>query len=129
MTTMRPDDARRILPEDDALERADGASRDALPDGLATREPPARPMRKPLVWLAALICLALLAATGGETWSLWQAQQAVTQTRVENQHIEHDIQQTRQAVDQAQSPGVIEREARHLGYIEPGDTPVIIAQP
>ena len=108
MTTMRPDDARRILPEDDALERADGASRDALPDGLATREPPARPMRKPLVWLAALICLALLAATGGETWSLWQAQQAV---------------------DQAQSPGVIEREARHLGYIEPGDTPVIIAQP
>ena len=86
-------------------------------------------MRKPLVWLATLICLALLAATGGETWSLWQTQQAVMQTRGENQRIERDIQQTRQAVDQAQSPGVIEREARNLGYIEPGDTPVIIAQP
>lgn len=86
-------------------------------------------MRKPLVWLAALICLALLVATGGETWSLWQAQQAVAQTHSENQRIERDIQQTRQSVDQAQSPGAIKREARNLGYIEPGDTPVIIAQP
>jgi hypothetical protein len=32
-------------------------------------------------------------------------------------------------VDQAQSPDVIEREARNLGYIYPGETPVIIAQP
>jgi cell division protein FtsB len=86
-------------------------------------------VRKPLLWLAALICLALLAATGGETWSLWQAQQSVAQTQSDNQRIERDIQQTQQAVNQAQSPGVIEREARNLGYIQPGDTPVVIARP
>ncbi|HEX2350191.1 MAG TPA: septum formation initiator family protein [Ktedonobacterales bacterium] len=124
MTSRRPQDARRILPE--------GVP--ALPDGAlenapATVQPPTRPVRKPLLWLAALICLALLAATGGETWSLWQAQQAVAQTRSDNQRIERDIQQTQQAVSQAQSPGVIEREARNLGYIYPGDTPVVIAQP
>jgi cell division protein FtsB len=86
-------------------------------------------VRKPLLWLAALICLALLAATGGETWSLWQAQQSVAQTQSDNQRIERDIQQTQQAVNQAQSPDVIEREARNLGYIQPGDTPVVIARP
>jgi hypothetical protein len=32
-------------------------------------------------------------------------------------------------VNQAQSPDVIEREARNLGYIQPGDTPVVIARP
>lgn len=121
MTTMRPDDARRILPE--------GASARPSQDAQATGQPPARPVRKPLLWLAALICLALLAATGGETWSLWQAQQAVAQTQSDNQRIERDIQQTQQAVNQAQSPDVIEREARNLGYIEPGDTPVVIARP
>ena len=118
---MRPDDARRILPE--------GASARSSAGALTMGQPPMRPVRKPLLWLAALICLALLAATGGETWSLWQAQQAVAQTRSDNQRIERDIQQTRQAVSQAQSPDVIEREARNLGYIEPGDTPVIIARP
>lgn len=121
MTTMRPDDARRILPEGAVARPAEGAP--------ATSQPPARPVHKPLWWLAALICLALLAATGGETWSLWQAQQAVAQTRSDNQRIERDIQQTQQAVGQAQSPDVIEREARNLGYIEPGDTPVVIARP
>ncbi len=124
MTPRRPQDARRILPV--------GVS--APPDGAlenapATVQPPARPVRKPLLWLAALICLALLAATGGGTWSLWQAQQAVAQTRSDNQRIERDIQQTQQAVNQAQTPGAIEREARNLGYIYPGDTPVVIAQP
>jgi cell division protein FtsB len=53
----------------------------------------------------------------------------VAQARGENQRIERDIQQTRQAVNEAQAPGVIEREARNLGYIRPGETPVIIAQP
>lgn len=124
MTSRRPQDARRILPEDVSARRDDVSEGDP-----ATIQPPARPVRKPLLWLAALICLALLAATGGETWSLWQAQQAVTQMRSDNQRIERDIQQTRQAVSQAQSPGAIEREARNLGYIYPGDTPVVIAQP
>ena len=124
MTSRRPQDTRRILPEGVSA-RPDGA----LEDTPATVQPPARPVRRPLLWLAALICLALLAATGGETWSLWQAQQAVAQTRSDNQRIERDIQQTQQAVNQAQSPGVIEREARNLGYIYPGDTPVVIAQP
>ncbi|HZC06432.1 MAG TPA: septum formation initiator family protein [Ktedonobacterales bacterium] len=114
---MRPEDTRRILAEEET-ERPD-------------RPPYAQPRnaRKPLLWVAALICLALLAATGGETWTLWQEQQTVAQTRSENQRIERDIEQTRQAARQAQTPSVIEREARNLGYIRPGDTPVIIAQP
>jgi cell division protein FtsB len=85
--------------------------------------------RKPLLWIAALICLALLAATGAERWTLWNEEQAVAQTRMENARLQLDIDQTRQAVSQAQTPDAIERAARGLGYIRPGDTPVIIAQP
>jgi cell division protein FtsB len=115
---MRADDTQRILTEQEP----------ECPDG-SPQTPPTRSGRKPLLWLAALICLALLAATGGETWTLWREQQMVAQARGENQRIERDIQQTRQAVNEAQAPGVIEREARNLGYIRPGETPVIIAQP
>ncbi len=114
---MRPVDTRRILTEEEP----------GRPD--APPYAPPRNARKPLLWIAALICLALLAATGGETWTLWQEQQAIAQTRSDNQRIQRDMQQTRQAIGQAQSPSVIEREARNLGYIRPGDIPVIIAQP
>jgi cell division protein FtsB len=116
---MRPDDARRILTEEEP-ERPDASARAARPTLNA---------RKPLLWIAALICLALLAATGAERWTLLREQQTIAQTRIENTRIQRDMEQTRQAVSQAQTPGAIEREARNLGYIRPGDTPVIIAQP
>ncbi len=116
---MRADDTQRILTEE-GPQRPDGSSRVA---------PSARAVRKSLLWIAALICLALLAATAGEMWTLGHERQMVAQTRSENQRIARDIQQTRQAVDQAQAPDTIEREARNLGYIYPGETPVIIAQP
>ena len=127
---MRPDDTRRILAEEEP-ERLDGSLRTAYaPRRAALRARSAMPAaRKTLLWIAALICLALLAATAGETWSLWREQQMVAQTGAENQRIERDIQQTQQAIRQAQSPAVIEREARNLGYIRPGETSVIIAQP
>ena len=84
---MRADDTQRILTEE-GPQRPDGSSRVA---------PPARAVRKPLLWIAALICLALLAATAGEMWTLGHERQMVAQTRSENQRIARDIQQTRQA--------------------------------
>ncbi len=117
---MRADDEQRILTEEDELERLGD------PPGAPPR---AVNVRKLLLWIGALSCLALLIATGGETWTLWREQQAVTQARVENARIQRDIQQTGQAISQAQSPAAIEREARDLGYIRPGETPIIIAQP
>ena len=115
---MQADDPQRILVEGVS---ASVEQRDATVRGSRAR--------RPLRWAAALICLALLAATGAERWTLWQEQQTVTQTQHENARLERDIAQTRQAVSQAQTPDAIERAARHLGYIRPGDTPVIIAQP
>lgn len=81
-----------------------------------------------MLWIAGLICLALLIAAGAEQWTLWREQQAVAQTRLDNMRIQLDIDQTRQALAQAQTPDAIEREARRLGYIRPGETPIIIAQ-
>lgn len=115
--------ARRILTGEMASE---GAAADA-PDA------PASPTRAPLsaralmLWAAALACFALLVFSSAERWSLWQEQQAVAQTQAENLRIQLDIDQTRGAVAQAERPETIERMARRLGYIRPGDTPVIIA--
>ena len=119
---MRADDARRILNTEEP-ERPDS------PPDPPLAAPTRLNVRKPMLWIAALICLALLVATGAEQWTLWQEQQAVEQTRVENMRLQLDIDQTRQAVAQAQTPDAIERAARNLGYIFPGDTPVIVAQP
>ncbi len=118
---MRVDEPQRILMEGEPAPTAE--------PGATPREAQASRARKPLRWAAALICLALLAATGAERWTLWQEQQTVAQTQRENARLQRDIAQTRQAVSQAQTPDAIERAARHLGYIRPGDTPVIIAQP
>lgn len=116
---MRADDTRRILVEAGA-ERPAGASR-TLETTLNAR--------KPMIWIAALICLALLTGAGAEQWTLWREQQAVEQARMENMRMQLDIDETRQALAQAQTPAAIERSARRLGYIYPGDTPIIIAQP
>jgi len=115
---MRVDEPQRILTEGASEPTADPAPRGRQ----GSRA------QRPLRWAAALICLALLAATGAERWTLWQEQQTVAQTQAENAGLQRDIEQTRRAVSQAQTPDAIERAARHLGYIRPGDTPVIIAQ-
>ena len=119
---MRADDARRILNGEEP-ERPD--SPDAPPPAATER----LNLRKPMLLFAALICLALLTATGAERWTLWQEQQVVAQTRAENQRIQRDIDQTQQAATQAQTPDAIQRAARNLGFIFPGDTPVIITHP
>ena len=119
---MRADDTRRILRREE-LKRLDGS-----PDPLLTATERLN-VRKPMLLIAALICLAMLTATGAERWTLSQEQQAVEQTRAENTRIQLDIDQTRQAATQAQTPDAIERAARNLGFIFPGDTPVIITQP
>ena len=119
---MRADDARRIL-------RAEEPERPDSPPYPSLAAPARLNVRKPMLWIAALICLTLLIATGAEQWTLWREQQAVGQARIENMRLQLDIDQTRQAVAQAQTPDAIERAARNLGYIFPGDTPVIVAQP
>ena len=119
---MRADDARRIL---NGEEPERPGSPDAPPPAATER----LNLRKPMLLFAALICLALLTATGAERWTLWQEQQVVAQTRAENQRIQRDIDQTQQAAMQAQTPDAIQRAARNLGFIFPGDTPVIITHP
>ena len=118
---MRADDVRRILKGGEP-QRPDGSP------GARLSATERLNVRKPMLLIAALACLALLTATGAERWTLWQEQQAIAQTRAENQRIQRDTEQARQAAAQAQTPDAIERAARHLGFIYPGDTPVIITQ-
>lgn len=119
---MRADDTRRILRREEP-KRLDGS-----PDPLLTATERLN-VRKPMLLIGALICLALLTAIGAERWTLWQEQQAVAQTHAENQRLQRDTEQAQQAAAQAQTPDAIERAARNMGFIFPGDTPVIITQP
>lgn len=87
---------------------------------------PSWDVRRPMLVIAAALVLILLVATGIERWTLWQEQQAVARAQAQNAQLQRDIAQTRQAVTLAQQPAMIEREARRLGYIRPGDTPIIV---
>lgn len=80
-----------------------------------------------LRWGTAAICLALLAATLGETWVNLSLQGEIRAAAAQNTWLRRDTQATERQVSQASAPGTIEDEARARGYIRPGDQPVVVA--
>jgi cell division protein FtsB len=79
------------------------------------------------VWVTVLICGTLLLGTIGQAWSnshlaarVQQQQQALQQDQQNNARL-------KQKATYYQNPSVIESEARQqLGYIRPGEQPIII---
>ena len=95
--------------------------------GIIEAEPPRRPLaRRTMLWAVLVMCGALLVAILSEAWtrSGVDAQMAAAQAR--NAALRQDVVATQHAVQQAQSPDAIEREARAWGYIRPGDHPVLV---
>lgn len=82
--------------------------------------------QRTLLWAVLVICASLLIATGSEAWTRHGIEQQVAAARASNATLQHDVTNTQRAVQAAQSPAVIEREARAWGYIRAGDHPIIV---
>jgi cell division protein FtsB len=80
-----------------------------------------------VMWITGLICLAFLLSSLAQAWSNSQLMQRVQTEQQQLQHLQnHNAYLTRQA-SYYKDPFVIESEAREqLGYIRPGEHPVII---
>jgi len=80
-----------------------------------------------IIWITGLICLAFLLSSLAQAWSNSQLVQRVQTEQQQLQRLQdHNAYLTRLA-NYYKDPFVLEREAREqLGYIRPGEHPVII---
>jgi hypothetical protein len=79
-----------------------------------------------IVWCTVIICLLLLLATFGQAWNVYGLNQQVITQQQAVQRLEDQNQQLQSAIQVLQEPDTIEQEARRLGYIYPGDQPVVV---
>ncbi len=94
----------------------------------ATTSAPDRPSlaQRTVLWAVLVICASLLIATGSEAWTRHGIEQQVSAARASNAALQRDATTSQQAIQSAQSPATIEREARSWGYIRAGDHPIIV---
>jgi len=108
----------------------------------ARRERPAtiRPLRdeprpsllaRVIVWGTMAICALLILATLGEAWTVHQLHQQVNAGQQVANQLQNQNRALATQIAQLQQTETIENEARQLGYIYPGDQPVVVvtAQP
>jgi cell division protein FtsB len=92
--------------------------------------PPAGPrpslLARLILWGTAGICGLLLLATLGEAWTVYRLNQQITANQQATDQLQTQNQQLSNTVKQLQQPSTIEAEARKLGFIFPGDHPVVI---
>lgn len=80
-----------------------------------------------VMWITGLVCVAFLLGSLAQAWSNSQLMQKVQISQHKLQQLQDQHRHLTQATDHYQDPSVIESEARQqLGYIRPGDQPVVI---
>ncbi len=79
-----------------------------------------------IIWGTAAICGLLLLATIAEAWTVHRLNQQITTNQQAADQLQAQNQQLSRAVQQLQQASTIEQEARRLGFIFPGDQPVVI---
>lgn len=80
-----------------------------------------------VMWITGLICIAFLLGSLAQAWSNSQLMQKVQNDQQKLQQLQSQHAQLNQQVGYYKDPAVIESEARQqLGYIRPGDQPVVI---
>jgi cell division protein FtsB len=109
-------EGRRTASRREELAGAAAASRDPKPSLLA----------RTIIWTTAALCGLLILATIGEVWTVHRLNQQVTASQQTANQLQSQNQAIATSIQQLQQPGTIEQEARKLGYIYPGDQPVVI---
>ncbi len=104
-----------------ALRQEALALRAALPT-----EPKPPLLSRVIIWGMVAICGLLLLATLGEAWTVYRLNQQIAANQQAAAQLQAQNQQLSSSVQQLQQPSTIEQEARRLGYIFPGDQPVVV---
>ncbi len=107
--------------------RRTAARREERP-GAASLPPEPRPslLARTIVWGTAALCALLILATIGEAWTVQGFHQQIDANQQVVNQLQTQQQSLKQSIQQLQQAQTIEQEARKLGYIFPGDQPVVI---
>lgn len=94
-------------------------------------EPRPSLLARVIVWGTMAICALLILATLGEAWTVHQLHQQVNASQQAANQLQYQNRALATQIAQLQQTETIENEARQLGYIYPGDQPVVVvtAQP
>ena len=79
-----------------------------------------------IIWGTAAICGLLILATLGEAWTVHRLNQQIVANQQAANQLQQQNQQLSNSIQQLQQASTIEQEARKLGFIFPGDQPVVI---
>ncbi|HEU5368514.1 MAG TPA: septum formation initiator family protein [Ktedonobacterales bacterium] len=105
-----------------------GAARREELAGLSPLPPKPKPplMTRLILWGTVAICGLLILATLGEVWTVHRLNQQIATNQQAADQLQAQNQQLSNSVQQLQQPSTIEQEARKLGFIFPGDQPVVV---
>jgi cell division protein FtsB len=92
-----------------------------------SNEPKPSMLARVIVWGTIAICGLLVLATLGEVWTVHQLHQQVNASQQAAAQLQNQNRALATQIAQLQQPETIEYEARQLGYIYPGDQPVVVA--
>ncbi|HEY7350464.1 MAG TPA: septum formation initiator family protein [Ktedonobacterales bacterium] len=90
------------------------------------QEPRPSLLARLILWGTAAICGLLILATIGEAWTVHRLNQQVAANQQAADQLQAQNQALANTIQQLQQPSTIEAEARKLGFIFPGDQPVVI---
>lgn len=79
-----------------------------------------------VLWLTGLLCLALLLGSLAQAWSNSGLMQQLDQEKQKYAQLQQEHETLKKQVDYYTDPKVIEQEARNIGYVKPGEQPVIL---
>lgn len=92
----------------------------------ASNEPKPSMLARLIVWGTMAICGLLVLATLGEVWTVHRLHQQVAASQQAANQLQNQNRALATQIAQLQQPETIEYEARQLGYIYPGDQPVVV---
>lgn len=91
-----------------------------------SNEPKPSLLARVIVWGTMAICGLLILATLGEVWTVHRLHQQVDASQQAANQLQDQNRALATQIAQLQQPETIEYEARQLGYIYPGDQPVVV---
>lgn len=92
----------------------------------SSNEPKPSLLARLIVWGTMAICGLLVLATLGEVWTVHQLRQQVNADQQAANQLQNQNRALATQIARLQQPETIEYEARQLGYIYPGDQPVVV---
>ncbi len=109
----------------------EGRRTTALRESLAAATAPSRQPKPPLltrtiIWGTAALCGLLILACIGEAWTVHRLNQQIAASQQGVNQLQNQNEVLKKLIQTLQQPGTIEEEARKLGFIFPGDQPVVI---